>query len=317
MKVPASLGQFGGIEASIDRLLSIPGAEWIIAAIILVIGYYASGVIVRLLGRRVAQRFRRPSVTRTVLRTIRFVVLLSTVIVALTALGFGFGNIVLSVTVFSAVVGIILAPIAGSIINGLFVLADQPYEVGDLVQLVDINQRGFIEDITLRYTKIFTLDNTFLVLPNSTIRERDVENFSAEDERTRLSLSLLVTYESNIPSARTVMEQAALSTPGVIDGGPDIRIGSARYPAIPRCYIENYADHGVLLTLRYWVKNPYHLMRVQSRVNERVWNNLSEVDVEIAYPHSHLVFDETSGRLGLTTDDGSSGYEADPTKIND
>jgi len=274
------------------------------AVVVAVLGYYLSGVLVRFLGRPVARRFRRPSVTRTVLRSVRGLILGLTAGVLLAISGLQYGDIVLSVTVFSAVLGIVLAPIVGSIISGVFVLADQPYEIGDFIELLDVERRGYVEDITLRYTKIFTLDNTFIVLPNSTIRERDVVNYSAEDERTRLSLPLLVTYESDVQAARDVMIQAALDTPEVIDGGPDIRIGSARYPAAPTCYLDEYADSGVLLELRYWVKTPYYLTRVRSKVNVRVWDAIADADVSIAYPHRHLVFDETSGRMSVDLDGG-------------
>jgi small-conductance mechanosensitive channel len=132
---------------------------------------------------------------------------------ALWILGLRLGDIVLSVSVFSAVLGIVLAPIIGSIVSGLFLLADQPSEIGDLVEIQNIERQGYSEDITLRYTKMFTRDNTFLIIPNSTIRERDVTNFSAEDERTRQSLSAMITYESDIDAARGVIEEAARETP--------------------------------------------------------------------------------------------------------
>jgi small conductance mechanosensitive channel len=242
-----------------------------------------------------------------------------TLLAALSLYGLGIGNVVLSVTVFSAVVGIVLAPIVGSVINGLFVLADQPYEVGDLVELADgaDGTRGFVEDITLRYTKVFTLDNTFLVVPNSAMRERDVVNYSAEDERTRLSLELLVTYDSDLDRARQLAERAARDVDDVIGGGPAIRIGSARYPAAPTCYVDEYADSGVLLTLRYWAKEPYKLLTVRSAVNERVWGALGdEPAVEIAYPHQQLVFDEDGAAAnvrvqGAGTDDTGENRPGD------
>jgi small-conductance mechanosensitive channel len=282
-----------------EVVFKIPGIRWLFAVVIIVLGFYLSGIIVRVMGRPVARRFRRPSVTRTVLRSIRVVIVVVGVFLALGMLGLRLGDIVLSAAVFSVILGIILAPIIGSIISGVFVLADQPYEVGDLIELTDLDQRGFVEDVTLRYTKIFTLENTFIVLPNSTIRERTVVNYSAEDERTRLSLPLLITYESDIDAAREVMIAAARNTQEVIYGGPDIRIGSARYPAEPVCYVNEFADHGVLLNLRYWVKLPYYLDRVQSKVNSRVWEGIADEAVTIAYPHSHLVFDETSGELNV------------------
>jgi small-conductance mechanosensitive channel len=77
-------------------------------------------------------------------------------------LGLRLGDIVLSITGFSAVLGIELAPIIRSIVSGLVVLADQSYEIGDLVEIQNIERRSYIEDITLRYTKMFTRDNTFL-----------------------------------------------------------------------------------------------------------------------------------------------------------
>jgi small conductance mechanosensitive channel len=223
-------------------------------------------------------------------------------------MGLQISQIALSVTVFSAVLGLILAPIVGSVISGLFVLADQPYEIGDMVEIVDTAQRGFVEDITLRYTKLFTLDNTFLVVPNSEIRNRDVMNYSAEDRRTRLSLDVLVTYEGDLGVARELMETAAAEVDEVIATGPDIRIGSARYPAAPTCYIEAYGDHGVNLRLRFWAKQPYKLLTVRSAVQERIWERLGEAeDVSIAYPHSHLVFDETSGRAQVDLTRGRPG----------
>lgn len=277
----------------------------VLAILVLIIGWVLSKLLVRSLSRPLSRRYKRPSVTRTVLRSLRLLGVLFTVVIALMILGFKPGNIALSVTIFSAVLGIVLAPVVGSIISGLFVLADRPYEVGDMIELSNGGEgtRGFVEDITLRYTKVFTLDNTFLVITNSTMRDRDVINFSAEDERTRLSLRLLVTYEGNLAVAREIIERSAREVDEVISGGPDIRIGSARYPAGPTCYVDKYGDHGVVLTLRYWAKQPYKLLTVRSRVNERVWDALAnEPDVQIAYPHQHLVFDEASGTARVTVD---------------
>jgi len=282
-----------------------PGWRLIVVVAILGIGAYVSKYLVRLLGRPIARRFERQSVAQTALKGARVVTILLAGAFALNVVGIELGNIVLSVTVLSAVIGIVLAPIIGSAINGLFILADQPYEIGDMIELDD-GRRGFVDDITLRYTKMFTLDNTFLVIPNSTIRNRDVVNYSAEDERTRLTLEVLVTYESDLDKSRRLLEQAGRQCDMVIEGGPDIRIGSARYPAKPTAYIGQYADHGITLSLRYWAKKPYKLGTVRSRVLTNL-GRLLETDgenVEMAYPHQHLVFDETSGvaRVALGDD---------------
>ena len=301
------------VATDIGGLLPFEIPMWIanIGKSLIVIGLaiVVSRVLVRLLGRRVAQQFRRPSLTRTALRGIRAGVYIFALLTILGIYGLQLGDIALSVTVFSAVVGVVLAPILGGLISGIFLLADQPYEIGDMIELADTGQRGFVEDITLRHTKVFTLDNTFLVIPNGEIRQRDVVNYSAEDSRTRLSLDVMVTYESDIAVARSLIEAAAREVDNVISGGPDIRVGAARYPASPTVYINNFADHGVLLTLRYWVTEPYKLLTARSRVQTNVWWRLEDANVEIAYPHSHLYFDDTSGEMNVALNNGLGGLD--------
>ncbi|WP_227353997.1 mechanosensitive ion channel family protein [Haladaptatus salinisoli] len=310
--MPTLEGLLGDVARWLGDVGSFPVAgvavtDVLLAALYVLLGWYVSKLVVSLVGRQVARRFRRPSVTKTILRGIRGAILLVAMGFAAGRLNLGSSEILVSVTVFSAAVGLVLAPIIGSVINGLFVLADQPYEIGDLIELVDdsapdAGTRGYVEDITLRYTKIFTLENTFLVIPNATMRERDVINYSAEDTRSRLSLQLLVTYEGDLQEARAIMERAARETPEVVSAGPDIRIGSARYPSDPVANIRDYADHGVLLDLRYWVKDPYNMLRVRSRILERIWDEIEDADVDFAYPHSHLVFDDTSGIARVSVD---------------
>lgn len=293
-----------------NDVLAFPGARAAIFLLFVGVGAIVSKYLVRLLGRPIARRFVRQSVAQTILRATRVGIILLFAFSGLGAAGIQLGNIIISVTVFSAVVGIVLAPIVGSIVNGLFVLADQPYEIGDMIELSDGTQ-GFVEDITLRFTKVFTMDNTFAVIPNAVIRDNLVKNYSAEDERTRLAVDVVVSYESDVPKARSLIERAASGCEDVIEGGPDIRIGTARYPAKPTCYIDEFGDHGVHLRLRYWARRPYKLLTVRSKVQTEVWRllNEEEVDVTIPYPHQHLVFDETSGTAAVNVDE-SRGVDA-------
>jgi small-conductance mechanosensitive channel len=84
-------------------------------------------------------------------------------------------------------------------------------------------------------------------------------------------------------------------------------VGAARYPAAPTCYIDTFGDHGVHLRLRYWIREPYKLLAAKSRVQTNVWSRLEDADVEIAYPHQHVVFDETSGEMQVGVADRPSG----------
>jgi small-conductance mechanosensitive channel len=299
------------VANAVSRLASLPGSRVLLVLLSVGLGVILSKFLVRIIGRPVARRVSRQSVAQTIVRGVRVGTILIALLIGLSAAGFQFTDLLVGTAVFSAVIGIILAPIVGNFINGVFILADQPFEIGDMIELEN-GTTGFVEDITIRYTKIFTLDNTFLVVPNGAMRERDVTNFSAEDERTRRTIDVLVTYESDISEGRQLIERAARDCDAVINGGPDIRVGVARYTASPDCRIHEFGDDGVLLRLRYWVKKPYKLAKVQSDVNTRIRERLTDADVEMAYPHRHLVFDDTSGvaRVGGPDDGRPEGERA-------
>lgn len=275
--------------------------NFLLAVLIIVVGYRLSITAKRYAGRPVYRWVGRESVASTMLRLLRYTIILVTVLLAMrVSFGFSPTSLLLTATVFSAVVGIILAPLVGDIINGVFVLSDQPYEVGDMIEIVDSEKVGFVEEVTIRYTKVFTVDNTFLVIPNSEIRKRDVVNYSAEDIRTRQTLKVTVTYESDVARAREILGESARETPEVIGTQGNVRIGKAEYPLEPRTFIDEFGDHGVHLTLRYWVREPYRLQMVASKVNEKVWTKFQQDGIRIPYPHRHHVFDDTSGEVNVS-----------------
>jgi len=291
---PVSIG--GGSRVSQtysgDRGLRPRGV--LLVGLSVAVGVLVSKFLVRLIGRPVARRVSRQSVAQTIVRGVRVGTITLSLLVGLWAIGFRFTDLLVGTAVFRRD-------------------RDHPRAARRELHQRRVHPRGpavrnrrhdrvrerdnrVRRGHQIRYTKIFTLDNTFLVVPNGTMRERDVTNYSAEDERTRRTIEVLVTYESDVSEARRLIERAARDCDAVIDGGPDIRVGGvARYVASPDCRLHEFGDDGVLLRLRYWVKKPYKLAKVQSDVNTRIRERVTDADVEMAYPHRHLVFDDTSG----------------------
>ncbi|MFC7216271.1 mechanosensitive ion channel family protein [Saliphagus sp. GCM10025334] len=285
-----------------DELVQLPGGNWLLVIGVLVVAWYGSKLLTRFIRPNVTRHFRRRSVTDIVLRLLRAGAMVAAVLFALGMLGVEVTGLFLSVTVLSALLAVILAPIATDFVAGFLILVNRPYEINDMIEIVDEENRGYVEDITLRYTRILTLDNTFLVIPNSTIYDRDVKNYSASDERTRVSIEFTVTYEGDLEEAQRLLERATERINGVISGGPAIRLGGTRYPAEPRAFITEFGDHGVHIDLRFWVEKPYLPIEMRSKVHESVWEELDDANVEMAYPHTHLMFDETSGRARIAVE---------------
>ena len=289
-----------------DVVLETLETSWLLALVALVVAWYGSKLLAERVRPRLEERVLRPTTANAVLLIVRTGIVLFALVPFAGLLGFRPQNVLLSFTVISLVVGAMLAPVARSYISGLFIMLNRPYEVGDVVELVEQDERGYVDDVTLGYTKVFTFENSFLVVPNETMRERDVRNLSAEDERSRLSVEVCVTYEGDLERAREVLEATARDVDGVFEGGPSIRVGHTRYPAEPTSLVREFADHGIVLDLRFWIEAPAQSPSIQSAVRAAVWDAFEDEPVEFAYPHTHHVFDETSGRARFTFDRDAS-----------
>jgi len=295
----------GSLQWSLGQLLPEalrPGAPVVIAVLILLGGWYGAKLVANVIRPYFITHIPRVSVAETLLGVFRAIVMVFALFTVANVFGYEPENVLLSVTVLTAAFAYIMAPIIGSLINGLFVLMNRPYEVGDMIQLVDTEQLGYVKEITLRYTKVHTLENTTLVIPNDSIHSRDVINFSEDDERSWLSIELTITYESDLEAAIEALERAGRTIGEVVDGGPAIRLGGNRYPAAPTAFVTEFGDHGIHLELRFWVFEPYHPKRVRSKVYRHIQSELETTDVELAYPHTHHIFDETSGQATVSFD---------------
>lgn len=302
----AALALFPSIEA----VLSTIGTSWLLAVTVVIVAWIGTKLLAIRIRPGLERRLLRPTTANLVIGTTRVAIILVALVPFAGLIGFQPGNVLLSFTVISAVAGVILAPVARSYVSGLFILLNRPYEVDDMIELVDEEERGYVDDVTLGYTKIFTLENSFLVIPNETMRERDVRNLSAEDERSRVSIDVVVTYEGDLEEACSLLERAARDADGVIEGGPRISVGRSRFPAGPTAFVREFADHGVVLDLRLWVDEPYLPAKVRSDVRRNVFAAFTDADVEFAYPHTHHVFDETSGHARVVLDRESQGEVA-------
>ncbi|SDQ99126.1 mechanosensitive ion channel family protein [Natronobacterium texcoconense] len=282
-------------------LVAVLSNPWVLATLIVIVAWYGSKFVTNRIRPRLEDRLRT-STTNLLLVAFRIAVVFYAFVPFAGLLGFRPQNVLLSFTVLSLILGAILAPVGRSYISGLFIVYNRPYEVGDMIELVEREERGYVEEITLGYTKVSTLENSFLVIPNESMRERDIRNLSADGERIRATITVDITYESDLDEACRLLEEAARSVDGVITDESTIRVGRSRFPADPKALVDEFADHGIRVVLKFWVEEPYLPAAIRSDVQRTAWDAFENADVEIAYPHTHVVFDETSGRAKIDLD---------------
>lgn len=204
--------QLGLPEVLSGLTLEHPAVRAAGAIAVLVLGYYVARLVGQVLGRPAAQRFKRPSVTRAVLRSARLAVGL-----------IGPDGVVDPWPPPGRYRSLDHRVLGGSWDRAR---ADhQEHRLGaGRARRPALRDRRPRRDPEHRTAELHRGHHPPLyedvhprqhlpTIPNSTIRKRDVTNFSAEDEWTRQSLSAMITYESDIDAARGVIEEAARETP--------------------------------------------------------------------------------------------------------
>ena len=107
-------------------------------------------------------------------------------------------------------------PIANAF-NGLFISISKPFEVGDRVHLVNANITGIIEDITIRHTVIRTFVNSRIIVPNALMSKELIENSHIMSRESSSFIDVIITYDSDLSKASTIIADAISSHPDFVD----------------------------------------------------------------------------------------------------
>lgn len=271
--------------------------------VVLVITWLVTRVLDHLIRHRISRHINQP-LSRILMDSIRIGVGIIGLFIASVIVGYQPLNILFSTGFLTAIIG---GPLIAILRNSLLILF-LPYGPGDVIELPARNQMGVVEEITTRNTKIYTFDKTLIIVSNRRMRKQDIINYSIGDERTRQSLDLLVTYDSDIEEACDVMKEAATDVDSVISGAESsINIGDEEFPANPTCHINRYADNGVLLTLRFWTDEPYRLLTIRDDIQKGIWERIKnknrEKEVDIPFPHRQLLIDDEHNEMHVVLED--------------
>lgn len=124
--------------------------------------------------------------------------------------------------------------------GGVLIVIARPFKLGDYITVPGQNLEGTVVDMGLVYTKILTLDQKIIILPNGALANQNVINASVMENR-RLELEISITYSSDIDKARKTATEALASSGRVINN-KDIDVfvtslGESSVNLIARCWV--------------------------------------------------------------------------------
>lgn len=164
-------------------------------------------------------------------------------------------------------VGLALQGSLANFAGGVLILLLKPFVVGDYI--IEGANEGTVYEISIFYTKLKTVDNKVIVIPNGNLSNSSLINVSHMDNR-RVDVAVGIAYEADIRTAKDILYKVAEKDPARL---PDEDIVVA---------VDNLGASSVDMTVRIWVKSEDY-WPTKWRLTENIKYALDENNISIPY----------------------------------
>lgn len=233
----------------------------------LALAFGASRALHRLFSRRISPQ-QAILVRRVVFYGLASLVVLS----ALRQLGLDLGLLVGAAGILTVAVGFASQTSASNLISGLFLLAEEPFSIGDVIKIGET--RGEVVSIDLLSAKIRTFDNLYVRVPNETLIKSEIVNMTRYPIR-RFGVDFEVAYKEDLQRVR-----------GIIEATLDARVEVLDEPA-PVFRVQGFGASGMSLRVFAWTRTE-GWFELESELRIDIKRALDQAGIEIPFPHVSL-----------------------------
>lgn len=205
----------------------------------------------------------------------RSAVLAGSIYLAMIAWDINVGAWLASAGVVGVAVGFAAQDSLANYFAGVFIIADAPYKLHDVITLDD-GTRGKVIDIGLRSTRIHTKDGVEINIPNSILGNMKIENRSAgPSPEERIAVEIGVAYGSDLEQVIEILEGAVKAVPHILRERP------------PEVYFKAFGASSLDFDVKVWIE-PARYEEVRHALHMRIYEALDAADVVIPFPQQDL-----------------------------
>ncbi|HEX2676810.1 MAG TPA: mechanosensitive ion channel family protein, partial [Polyangiales bacterium] len=214
---------------------------------------------------------RRRELPRIVRDIVQGVLVIVAVLVTMRRSGVDTTSLLTTSALLTAIVGLSLQDTLGNLIAGLSLQSQEPFAIGEWVQIDREGlQVGQVLEINWRATRLRTLDDAELTVPNAQLARAALLNYSRPTGKPRRTV--LFAVPSDVPTRRVhdVVSKAVASVPGVL-----------AHPA-PAITTTELRETGVQYAVRFFISDPSARESVEGEVRDRVCSSLARAGLALA-----------------------------------
>lgn len=229
-------------ETAQEYILSA-GVRLVFAILLVVIGFYLVSALTKSLKSEKRMKKMDPSAKSFLVSFISVGLKVVIVITAAAILGVPMTSMIAVLGSAGLAVGLALQGSLSNLAGGLMILIFHPFRVGDYINVG--GNEGTVESISILYTRLLTLDNRAIMMPNGTVSNSTVTNYSSEELR-RVDLDFSVAYDSDVDQVELVLAKVIAKNELILkDPSPFVRLkehGTSALVFVTRSWVNN-ADY--------------------------------------------------------------------------
>ena len=266
------LGWFSGIERTLDSIDLIPGKAqfslWsLLKGIVVIAGFLvATSLIARTIERRVMKLEGIAISTRIgISKFSTFALLTLGVLLGINASGVDLTALTVLTGAVGLGLGFGLQSIASNFVSGFVLLLDKSIKPGDVISFTGTTGTssenfGWVQELRGRYIVVRDRDGVETLVPNQNLMTNSVINWSYSDQRVRIRLPVMISFQDDPEIALQVLVDAAANHPRILKD------------PVPVSRLMSFENYGMRLEARFWIRDPMNgVNNVRSDVNREIW----------------------------------------------
>ncbi len=198
-------------------------------------------------------------------------------LIALSTLGVAITPLLTALGVGGLAVALALKDTLANLFAGIHILLEKSIRVGDFIKL-ETGEEGYVVDITWRTTRIKTLPNNMVIIPNSRLAQSVVTNYHLPEKKMALRIPISVSYSSDPALVEKIIleetKRAVGEVPGLLaEPEPIVR------------FIPGFGESSLDFTLVCHVQEFTDQYLIQHELRKRIYKKFKEEKIEIPFPH--------------------------------
>jgi small conductance mechanosensitive channel len=238
------------------------------ALLVFGIGWWAIKLFKSFLVRIMKKREMEPTLSKFLADILIWTLKILLFVTVISRLGVENSSFVAIIGAAGLAIGLSLQGSLANFAGGVLIIMFKPFKVGDFIQAQ--GEMGTVEEIQIFVTIISTIDNQTIYIPNGSLSNGNITNFSQSTYR-RADLTIGISYSSDIKKAKELALEVLNKHPLVLDE-----------PA-PVIWVKDLADSSIDLAVRPWAKNE-DFWQMRSDILEQIKITFDTNGIEIPFP---------------------------------